>query len=597
MSLTKSAALVLALALGATALVSGSAHAERNPSDLTFNQFVRGLGGPDGNGRFVLVRSYLPASQNFDDVSLPDIIVRENGSRTVLPECPWRVTQDRDHFAAELAAASSNYDIRRIVRIIAAIIGIRPIVPPAPYCSWWFVVNNSTFNIAFPDSHASYWATPFIASEDTEYILRGEYGNMRYYSLAIYDQQFNYYQYAPRDGTCDLGNEDKCFGSYITDFQIDPIVPLTNPFRTRGPQAKPDSRFRVRITATPEDYLDNGATTGCFTGEECTGANVLPALLTESGCLPGQCCNAGRRPPPQCEDEGTERVGRDNNSGSNVFLSQNLFPPPCNFPAAPYTCATPNVFARPTKVIVSSVVSNPDNTYIPAGFDGREQILPLDLQDGPPVFVLRGQIPTTPYRAGRAQGVPDSEIGRIPVPWNPTGRFDMRYWSICTALYIPPYPTVESTVEGLTQPDNSCVADLELHRTNEAGRPRTNGNWFTVVLSTLEGRPARRPNGRRVYEFARFGSNWLELSARARNAVILRNMLPNLNFDQAAQNIPASGNWKDALETMEDYFPLSLTACTKEHFEEHGWGGCVAPRVTRTSRRLTDGGPGTGFGL
>ncbi|MGB5810646.1 MAG: hypothetical protein WBG86_08960 [Polyangiales bacterium] len=574
MTLTRFGTAVLAASLGIACMLSGGewsdahaappAHAgppggngppglqDRNPSDLGFNQFVRAL--PE-NGRFVLFRSYLPIDGR-DNVNLPSITVVENGQSRRLPECPWRETSQRDHFAAELAAASANYDIRRIVRIIAAIIGIRPIVPPAPYCSWWFVVDNKTFNIAFPDSHATYWATPFIARDGTNLVMRGEYGDMRYMSFAVYDQKFNYYEYHPQNGTCEYGNERNCFGSYITDFQIDPDIPGTNPFRTRGPQAGPRARFEVTITTRPQRIAS--ASNGCVIGQPCTGVNVLPGLSTLGGCLPGQCCNADpNNLPPECEDEGTTALGADNNP--EAFQGQNLFPAPCNFANAPYTCSTPNVFARPTKAIVSSVVNNPDNTYIPAAFDGRSQILPLDLQDKPPIFVLRGKLPTTPP-------------GQSPVPWDPNSdEYDMRYWSICTAVYFPPYPTIESFG---TDEDEACVSDLEVIRTNKAGEPRQNGNWFVIVLSTADAKPD--------YDFEKYGANWLKLTSLTRSAVILRNMLPNLGFTKAAQNIPPNGNWKDALKTMGNYMPISLTACTVPHFEENGWGGCVTPNVPNT---------------
>jgi hypothetical protein len=47
------------------------------------------------------------------------------------------------------------------------------------------VVDNQTFNIAFPDSDATYWATPFLAEPGTELVIEGEYGDMRYMSLGV----------------------------------------------------------------------------------------------------------------------------------------------------------------------------------------------------------------------------------------------------------------------------------------------------------------------------------------------------------------------------------------------------------------------------
>lgn len=526
-------AVSLAVLIFASHAEESVAHGKnRNPSDISLGQMIRAL---PPSGRFVLFRSYLPANGR-DNVKLPTVTVVENGTRTTLPECPWRETSLRDHFAAEQEFASTDFNIRRVIRIIARIIGLNP-SGPAPYCSWWFVVDNETFNIAFPDSHATYWATPFLAQPGTDLEIEGEYGEMRYMSFGIYDQKFNYYEYAAPGGSCELGQDNSlCFGSYITDFQIDPEIPGTNPFQTAS--GSPAATYKVTITATPES----------------TPGNVLPALSSKSGCLPGQSCNG---------PDGVS-VGAENNP---LTLTQGLFPPPCNFPAAPYTCATPNLFVRPIPAIVSSVVSNPDNTYIPAGFDGRAQILPLDLQQPEKVFVLRGKIPKTP-------------LGTQPVAW-PNDAFDMRYWSICTAVYFPPYPTVES--------DDACVADLELNRTNKAGQPKQNGNWFTIILSTKDNKPD--------IDYEAVGANWLELTNLTRSAVILRNMVPSEGFDQAAQNIPANGSWKSALKTMGNFLPLSSTACNKQHLEENGWGGCVAPNIPNTGGNSDGATSGVGPSL
>jgi hypothetical protein len=483
------------------------------------------------DGRFVLFRSYLPTNGR-DNVELPTITVVENGVRTVLPECPWRKTSLLDHKQAEREFAKGKFSIRRLLRGIARIIGL-DVSGPAPYCSWWFVVDNKTFNIAFPDANATYWATPFLAHQDVELEINGEYGDMRYTSFGIYDQKFNYYEYSAFGNSCAPGDEAGCFGSYITDYQIDPIEPGTNPFQDAG--GSPYARYIVTITPTPESTL----------------GNVLPALSTKSGCLPGQSCN----------ELGEVGIGQENHP---LTITQGLFPPPCNFPAAPYTCATPNLFARPLPAIVSSVVSNPDNTYIPAGFDGRDQIIPIDLQEKGKVWVLRGKLPNTPP-------------GTSPVPW-PNDDYDMRYWSICTAVYFPPYPTVES--------DDACVSDLDVNRTNKAGEPKKDGNWFTLVLSTKDSKPRLR--------YEEVGANWLELTDLTRTAVILRNMVPSEGFDHAAQNIPPNGSWTDALKTMGDFYPLSTTACTKDHIEKNGWGGCVAPSIPNTGGSAEDdpGGPG-----
>ena len=32
-----------------------------------------------------------------------------------------------------------------------------------PYCSWWLETTPQTMNVAFPDTSATYWTTPYLA--------------------------------------------------------------------------------------------------------------------------------------------------------------------------------------------------------------------------------------------------------------------------------------------------------------------------------------------------------------------------------------------------------------------------------------------------
>ncbi|MGB5810085.1 MAG: hypothetical protein WBG86_06110 [Polyangiales bacterium] len=550
MTVSSRKAAALTLLISAAFIVGGGESStvhgkkkDRNPSEMNLNQF---LGSLPSNGRFVLFRSYLPANGR-DNVKLPNISVVENGTTTDLPECPWRETSKRDHFAAELAAASSNFNIRRIVRIIARIIGLDP-SGPAPYCSWWFVVDNVTFNIAYPDAAATYWATPFLAQEGTDLVIHGEYGDMRYTSFGIYNQKFNYYEYSTDGQLCPDEDPGRCFGSYITDYQIEPDVPGTSPYQTEG--APTDSTYTVTMTTQPQN----------------TAGNVLPTLVTQSGCLPGQ-------PQDRC-------AGAENNDfGDGVGISQGLFPAPCNFANSPFTCTVQSMFSSPPTAIQSSVVSNPDNAYVPTLVDARNQILPLDLQEKGRVYVIRGKLPRTP-------------LGTEPVVWPDNENYDMRYWSMCTAVYFVPYPTTES-------PD-ACVADLQINRTNKAGVPKKNGNWYTIVVSTEDSKPKGRFG--RPYDFAAVGANWLEATNLTRTILVMRNMVPSVDscptcddgFKQAAQNAPRDGSWISLFKALGNYYPAVTAWCTTEHFEENGWGGCVGPKIPNTGGQVNDDPPESG---
>lgn len=204
-------------------------------------------------------------------------------------------------------------------------------------------------------------------------------------------------------------------------------------------------------------------------------------------------------------------------------------PAPCNTAESPYTCTLDGMFMAPLKQAQSSVFSNPDNTYLPAL---------LNLDPAERVFVVRGKLPSTPP-------------GTTPTPWRDPP-FDMRYWSMCNALYVRPYPTVA---------DGGCVADLDVVL-DENG-------CYTIAVSTEDARPSNAT--------AQNGVVWLRGIRGVRNLLILRNMLP-VDFPFAAQNVTKDGSWQTAYTAMQEYYPTITAACTTSHFEANGWQGCVAPK-------------------
>ena len=38
-----------------------------------------------------------------------------------------------------------------------------PVANVFPYCSWWLETTPQTMNVAFPDTSATYWTTPYLA--------------------------------------------------------------------------------------------------------------------------------------------------------------------------------------------------------------------------------------------------------------------------------------------------------------------------------------------------------------------------------------------------------------------------------------------------
>ncbi len=322
-------------------------------------------------------------------------------------------------------------------------------------------------------------------------------------------------------------NGGETFPSYLADYEIQGLDPGSNPFRHYTGEI--GAKYKVKIVANPEP----GDT------------NVLPWYETVDDSL---------------------------ELGDSGFP----MPPPCNHPSSEFTCTLSEMFSSPPKKAQSSVFSNPHNTYIPAAMDFSKSWGDLQMKSGK-VYVIRGKLPTTPP-------------GTSPVQW-PNEDYQMRYWSLCTAIYVRPYPTIGNLTDK-DRKNTGCVADTEIARTDADGTINPSGDYFTVVLSTEKDKPDNITGDPLVD-----GVTWLETVDFARVLVILRNMLPAADFEYAAQNIqPKDGDWKHAHDVMQEYYPAITTACTTRHYENNGWGGCVAPKIDGLYPEDPDGVT-TGAGL
>jgi len=111
----------------------------------------------------------------------------------------------------------------------------------------------------------------------------------------------------------------------------------------------------------------------------------------------------------------------------------------------------------------------------------------------------------------------------------------LRYWSICQNDY-----NTETVSACLT--DRDAVLD--------------SSGYYTVVISDPATRPANATTAN--------GFNFLPYGTDADpGAIILRNMLPNADFTQAAQNVPAGGS---PASSMGNYAPVG-TYCSQAVFE------------------------------
>jgi hypothetical protein len=453
--------------------------------------------------RIMLLRTYLP-TEGRDNVPLPTLVYKRNGKSVTLPECLWRETTDQETDKLEKFMARDNATPKQLMRRLLKIARLKGL-DAFPYCSWSSVVDNVHLNIAFPDAAATYWVTLFMADEDVEIDIKGEFADQRYMSLAIYNQKLDPYNYTSGGET---------FPSFLADYQIQGLVPGSNPFRNETGYV--GAKYKVKIVAHPEP----GDT------------NVLPWFKTDDVPLP------------------------------EVFNGSFPMPAPCNSKTSDLACTLGGMFSSPPAKDQTSIFSNPDNAYMPATMDFSKSLVDLETRSGK-VYVIRGKIPTTPS-------------GTSPVAW-PDDSYDMRYWSLCTAVYVRPYPTIGNLTDK-DRTNTGCISDDKVARTDVDGTINPNGDYFTVVVSTEKDKPSTITGDPLVD-----GVTWLETVDFSRSLVILRNMLPSEHFNNAAQNIlPKDGDWKHAHDVMQEYYPATTMVCTTRHYETTGWGGCVAPRIEGT---------------
>jgi hypothetical protein len=390
---------------------------------------------------------------------------------------------------------------------------------PFPFCSWWTETTGTTVNVAFPDSDAAYWTTPFAVTIDlTAIIVNGQYVNDRYFSLTAYNNSGGTY-------TCP-NSAGESQGSELTDFEIAPDEGSENPFQV--PVSPPPTGTYTMMLKHPLAV---------------SGSNVLP--MPDSTCTPTPSTTTGSLPSnvgflvlrAYLPNGGFDQVPLPNislqfASGEVVTLLQchsgslnaaeigqfssmvsaiqqfltftppasrsTVLPVPCGLPGAA-ACPPDLEFYRPSDSATNSFFPNNDNKYIAA------LVRPKPHQ----VLLMRAMAPTfTP--------------GTTAEPWQPS-MVDLRYWSMCSNVYRRPYPvvTVQEPVTEETIP--GCAADLYT-TLDSAG-------YYTYVVSSVDDRPSKAVLSKNYATWLPFS----ETQPHARHLMILRNMLGD-DFPNSVQN-------------------------------------------------------------
>jgi hypothetical protein len=154
---------------------------------------------------------------------------------------------------------------------------------------------------------------------------------------------------------------------------------------------------------------------------------------------------------------------------------------------------------------------------------------------------------------------PTTPSGNKPAPWPARGR-DLRYWSICDDLKQSPIPVVVNRLPD-GKVDEGCRYDSQV-------KLDQNG-YYTIVVGTETQSAAieRIP-----------GATFLRFSAAEPTQIHklnMRNMLPNPDFHNAIQNLPAGGNPSSAAAAMGPYYPRT-GFCSLATLANSGPNVCLA---------------------
>jgi hypothetical protein len=385
-----------------------------------------------------------------------------------------------------------------------------------PGCAWRIELSPTTVNAFLPDSNAVYWIMPYRVQTGVSITLKGTFAAARYTSLTTYTKSLAPFTKAG-------------VSSDLNDFHIQPDAGSTNPWQA---PAKPGGHFTVTLQSYVSGNKPNVlpiAPAGTAAGT--TGYVVyrvyLPAGTDASIALPAISFHRGGKTinVPTCSAKARSSALPADLANASQTSSGSMSA------AADASTGTTRQFARKSSS-TGSLFPNPDNGY-------------LSTVIAPPgtgkVVVIRAKAPTTPG-------------GELPVPW-PAGQ--LRYWSLCTYVPVPPLPVVTNTLPDGSV-DTGCRADTQTSLDSSG--------YYTFALGTEAQRAAigAIPG----VTFVPFSTKY----ASTPHQVLLRNLIPN--FPKAVQNVPANFSPASAVAVMGDYYPRTAV-CSLTTLTNGGPTACV----------------------
>ena len=129
------------------------------------------------------------------------------------------------HSPRRLASLTALIALAAVAALLPATSAARPTIARAATqptaCAWPVESTPAKANVAYPDSNATYWTTPFIAEDGMTITLNGTFPTARFFSFVVYNS-------AGQDFTTNG------IPSSLTDYQMVPGAGTQNPWVTAG---------------------------------------------------------------------------------------------------------------------------------------------------------------------------------------------------------------------------------------------------------------------------------------------------------------------------------------------------------------------------
>jgi len=449
---------------------------------------------------------------------------------------------------------------------------------PTDSCFWAgpYVKENPVTNIAFPDAGAKYWTGKYTLPEGAKLELWGRFPHARYMSFNSYNANIGPNGEQPTYAPVDVVRDEDM--DTLHRFATNPFVDGANRKAflrgyklelASGMPQESDSPNVLRSSVADGEqavivlrhYVEDeglGATAGEFLpspvlrmadGKVLTKPKQVCAELmaiseiVEPPTLPADYFAGIMRPGGNqyWASQGFAPFGLAAATEKNPASLRRSFNPKsgvaCDyFFSCDYEGPQDNGFyANIDNAYTYAYISNAPKSYTPVA---PSQLRPLGLEftmeEATPdlaVTVFRGKLPTTPKTLSGDKRMSEGQ---------------MRYWSFCTNEYY-------------SQKVTDCVYDEQLV-TDEEGN-------YTIAISWSEDRPSNA--------IEECGINWLPMSGSGdgfgdmmgnpalnnsnESLVVIRNMAPAADFDQAIQNIPSQTTTATTLgEYNTTYYQTSV---------------------------------------